>query len=267
MKRMLATVIVVVIAAFLATGCGTGQGAASATQPSPSQAPSSPASSTPSPAPTPIPSPTGPLAFHEGPLTAGAYRITPFAEAGSDACFRPPQPGCIDTTDDDSIRVTFTVPDGWEGVADTIWLAGLGNGAPAGAGMLVTRGAMLLKDPCDTNGDQTDTQIPVGQTVDEFASALVDHPLLDVTTPVDVTLAGYTGKYMDLQVPADISKCDVYRPWDPWLYAQGPGHRWHLWILDVGGVRVIVQSTDYAGTSAQHQAELKAIVDSVQIEP
>ncbi len=31
--------------------------------------------------------------------------------------------------------------------------------------------------------------------------------------------------------------------------------------------RVVVHTTDYAGTSAQHQAELQAIVDSVQIEP
>ena len=49
--------------------------------------------------------------------------------------------------------------------------------------------------------------ISVGPTVDDFANALADHPLLDVTTPVDVTLDGYSGKYVDLQVPSDISAC------------------------------------------------------------
>ena len=110
--------------------------------------------------------------------------------------------------------------------------------------------------------------IPVGPTVDDFANALADHPLLEVTTPVDVTLAGYSGKYVDLQVPSDISACpSSYRPWEPGIYAQGPSHRWHLWILDVDGVRVVVTTTDYAGTSPQRQAELQAIVDSIQIEP
>lgn len=61
--------------------------------------------------------------------------------------------------------------------------------------------------------------------------------------------------------------CDVYRPWESGIYAQGPSNRWHLWVLDVDGARVVVQSTDYAGTSPQHRAELQAIVDSVKIEP
>ena len=53
---------------------------------------------------------------------------------------------------------------------------------------------------------------------------------------------------------------------DP-IYAQGPSHRWHLWILDVDDVRVVVQAMDYAGTSPQRRAELQAIVDSIRIEP
>ena len=48
---------------------------------------------------------------------------------------------------------------------------------------------------------------------------------------------------------------------------MGPGQRWHLWILDVNGIRVVIQAMDFAGTSAQHQAELRAIVDSIQIQP
>jgi hypothetical protein len=239
----------------------------------PGPSPTATASPTPVPSPTPIPSPSGLPALKEGPLTAGTYVITPFAQAGSDACFdpdsneAPPLPGCIDTTNDDSIRVTFTVPDGWGGAGfNSIGRPDEGNDPLGEASMLVVRGGMLLGDPCQKNRGLNEPKIPVGPTVDDFVSALDDHPLLDVTAPVDVTLAGYSGKYMDLQVPTDISGCDVYRPWDPWLYAQGPGHRWHLWILDVDGVRVIVQGTDYAGTSPEHQAELQSIVDSVQIE-
>ncbi len=228
---------------------------------------------TPTTTPTPIPSPTpGTPSLSEGPLPAGAHVMTPFALPGSDACFDPdgsrtaaPRPGCTDTTNDDSIRVTVTVPAGWEGGELGVGL--IDSEIDHEADMLVVRGGLLLIDPCDSDRARDEAHIPVGPTADDFASALDEHPLLDVTTPVAVTLGGYTGKYMDLQVPADISACDVYRPWDPWLYAQGPGQRWHLWILDVDGVRVIVQGTDYAETSAQHRAELQAIVDSVRIEP
>jgi hypothetical protein len=154
----------------------------------------------------------------------------------------------------------LTVPDGWTGGAE--YVGKRDNAPPSGAGLLFTRGAPLYVDPC---GSETGT-IPVGPTVDDFASALADHPELDVTTPVDVTLAGYSGKYVDLQVPADITDCPVYRPWEPGLFAQGAGQRWHLWILDADGQRVVVQSTDYLGTSAEDRLELRAIVDSITIE-
>lgn len=259
-----------VVAAPLATGCGTGQGVASATPQSPSLASATPASPSLAPAPTTSPpdasSSAHPTALHEGALAAGTFVTKPFAQPGSDACFVPPQPACTDSTDDDSIRVTLTVPDGWsgtpgDGVSPT-------SGQADEANLLFVRGASLYNDPCrtDASGDLP-PEIPVGPTVDDFADAVAAHPLLEVTTPTDVTLAGYSGKYLELQVPADISKCDVYRPWEPWYYAQGPGERWHLWVLDVDGVRVVVQSMGHAGTSAQHRTELQAIVDSIQIEP
>jgi len=122
---------------------------------------------------------------------------------------------------------------------------------------------MVHSEPCRTEAATPD--IPVGPSVDDIAGALADHPALDVTTPVDVSLGGYSGKYVDLQVPPDISACNEYRPWEPAIYAQGPANRWHLWILDVEGVRVIVQTQDFPGTSAQDRAELQSIADSIQI--
>jgi hypothetical protein len=75
---------------------------------------------------------------------------------------------------------------------------------------------------------------------------------------------------MDLQLPSDVdlASCDNggYFAWEGGPYAQGPGNRWHLWILDVDGVRVVILANHYAGTSPQDQAELQGIVDSMQIE-
>ena len=219
----------------------------------------------------PGPSPTPTAAAVElpfGRLAAGTFVVTPFASPENDICMVPPQAGCAEDPADDSIRITFTVPDGWATtpLGASIWLDAETNSPPDGAALGFGRGPWLFSEPC--RQDDLFPDIPVGPTVDDFAGALADHPLLEVTTPADVTLAGYSGKYVDLQVPSDISACPTsYRPWEPGIYAQGPSHRWHLWILDVDGVRVVVNTTDYAGTSAQRQAELQAIVDSIQIEP
>lgn len=214
------------------------------------------------------PSPNGsPIPLHGGPLDPGTYLIGPDLTDHWMECPEQPITGCSNT-----MRLMFTVPDGWAGVMGSIWLEQEENGPPAGAGMLFTRGGWLRSDPCvPTAVDEIDgapVDIPVGPTVDDFATALADHPLLDTTQPEHVILAGYSGKYVDLQVPLDTSAChSSYKPWDGNIYAQGPGQRWHLWILDVDGQRVVVETTDYAGTSEQHRAELQAIVDSVVIEP
>ncbi len=259
MSRRFAAIIGVAL--FAMTGCATGQPSVSASGPPSLVAPSVAPTSTTSP-PSPSAS-TAVASIADGPLAAGRYRIPQW----DTNCGQPPAPGCSPSPAHDAVRVTLTVPDGWEGIIGTIWLAEKGNGAPDGAGLLVGRGAWLLSDPCTKAEHAIPPDIAVGPSVDDFANAIANHPLLDATDPVDVTLAGYSGKYIDLQVPADLSRCEVYRPWDPGIFAQGPSHRWHLWILDVDGLRFVVQSTDYVGTSTKHRSELAAIVDSITIEP
>ncbi len=253
------------VAVFAITGCTSGQPAGGGSA-SPSLA--APSVAAPSVAPTataspPRPAPSTGVAFvHDDRLAAGTYRMGQWDTTCSER-----QPGCSPSPAHDAVRVTLYVPDGWAGIMASIWLNEIGNGAPDGAGLLIGRGAWLVSDPCTKANHVIPPDVAVGPSVDDFANALADHPLLDVTDPVDVTLAGYPGKFVELTVPADISMCEVYRPWDPGIFAQGPSHRWHLWIIDVDGLRFVVQSTDYAGTSAKHRAELEAMVDSITIEP
>ena len=124
-------------------------------------------------------------------------------------------------------------------------------------------------------GGRHQPDIPTGTTVDEFVTALVDHPDLDVTSPVDVTLGGFSGKYLELRAPANTttdelgpepSGCNYYFVWEPGIYAQGPNALWRIWVLDVDGIRVVVRSDTFPGTTPQVQAQLQAIVDSIQIE-
>lgn len=226
--------------------------------------------------PTPSPSATAtPAAFHDGPLAAGRYVITPFSGADpSTLCITDgSMPQCSENPADDTIQVSFTVPEGYRGDGQRV-IFGPDKVPPpysddshfADGVLVVERGSYLYSDPCHSTPPP---DIEVGPTVDDFANAIAAHPLLDATDPVDVTLAGYSGKYIDLQLPADVSGCTEksFWPWEPGVYAQGDNNRWHLWILDVEGIRVVIQSMDYPTTSSQRQAEIQSIVDSIQITP
>lgn len=204
------------------------------------------------PGPTPTPSPAStPIALPDGPLEAGTYVTHPL-----------PAPN-------DSMSFTFSVPDGWEGAGGDLFLA-TGTEAPDGAAILFTQVTGLYSDPC--NADYFgDPDVSVGPTVDDLASAFAAQSAYQATTPIDITVGGFAGKRVDLQLPSDVdlAACDNggYFLWDGSIYAQGPGNRWHLWILDVDGVRVVILAEDFAGTAAQDQAELQGIVDSMRIEP
>jgi hypothetical protein len=258
----------VTVALLVITGCATGPGVGSGSAVSPS-APSTPTGGPPTSAPSPSPTPTPASVVVIGErLPAGTHVVTPFAPPdGVGVCLNPPQAGCRESSADDSIRITFTVPDGWaSGFAGmAITKPETGTVAPHGMSLHFLRGGWMYHDPCHA---KPPPDIVVGPTVDDFADALADHPHLGGTTPVAVRLGGYSGKYMDLQLPSDIAGCDSeFFPWEPAFYAQGPSHRWHVWILDVDGVRVVVQNGDFAGTSATDRAEMQRIVDSITIEP
>lgn len=239
-KVLVATAAVVAVAVVGFNLMPGSQSGAGATPP--------PASPSASPSPTPTPEPTASLVTHA---------LAPFGPDGFD--------------DEDpraaSLTFTFDAPASWEPFeAIGVWIDR--NAPPDGAFLGFYPGGGLFSDPCLTEEEaEAEADIPVGPTVDDFVTALVDHPSLEVTSPVDDTLAGYSGKYLDLLVPDDISACATYMPMDGHIYAQGPGQRWHMWVLDVGGVRVLVETNDYAGTSAQRLAEEQAMIDTLEIDP
>jgi hypothetical protein len=255
-----AVVVVAIVGINLLPGTATvgGPGTTATPPPAPSSSPSR--STSPSPSPARIPN---------GPLAAGTYSFQPFAGPGG-LCVG--QAGCIEAgAEDDPIRVTFTLPDGWSSLDGGLVPSDEGYSPPGGAALIVMRGGWLYSQLCAGPGPD----IPTGTSVDQFVTALVDHPDLDVTSPVDVTLGGFSGQYLELRAPAntttselgpDPDGCNFYFVWEPGIYAQGPNARWRIWVLDVDGVRVVVRSDSFPGTSPQVQAQLQSIVDSIRIE-
>jgi hypothetical protein len=264
-----AVLIVVVVVGFRFLPASGGIGGPTVT---PVPTPSPTAAPTPSPSPAPTPA-----LFPSGPLPAGSYTIQPFVGPGG-LCVG--QAGCTEAgAEDDSIRITLTVPNGWAGLENSIVPSVESFSPPGGGGLLFGRGGWLytVSQVCGGSGPDfpTGPTIPTGTTVDAFVTALVDHPDLDVTSPVDVTLGGHSGKYLELRAPAntttdglgpDPSGCNYYFVWEPGIYAQGPNALWRIWVLDVDGVRVVVRSDSFPGTTPEVQSQLAAIVKSIQIE-
>jgi hypothetical protein len=142
---------------------------------------------------------------------------------------------------------------------------------PDGAGFIVFTGNLeVYGDPCAWATSRPDP--PTGPTVDDLVAALSLQPGRDATAPTDITVDGYSGKAIELTVPADIAfaTCDLgeFRSWQypdgsP-RWHQGPGQHDLLWILDVKGLRVVIDAGFYEGTSPADRAEQQAILDSIQ---
>jgi len=234
--------------------------------------PSGPGGPTATPSPTPstpdgTPPPAIPLT--EGPLAAGRYWTQPLDGISA-------------------LTVSFTVPIGWSGFPDWAVLGPEPTDEPRGNGVGFLSASGLFSDPChwDTKGDGSWPQqgdVIVGPTAADLAEALlVPGRSYTATALPDTTVDGYPAKRVDLQLPADVDfkTCDEvssvgdgsYWVWGTShsggsdLFAQGPGNRFHLWIIDIEGVRMLIDVNDYAATSGADQDAAQRIVDSVTID-
>lgn len=203
---------------------------------------------TPTPLPTPIPSPltVGDLS----PMAAGAYV----------------------TGDPFLARVTFTLPGGWEGNMGGPYFVDLGQVSGPTA---VTLGIFdtVYADPCDYNKGPIAPR--PGSSVDELANALAALPNLTVTTPTDITIDGFHGKQLTMTAPSSLAGCSLspdgdMRIWDYPLgatFGMSAGDRVRVWILDVDGQRLVIESTEPTGQTAVTKSEVQGVLDSIHLAP
>lgn len=123
----------------------------------------------------------------------------------------------------------------------------------------------VMSDPCKAGKHGVDP----GPTVADLANALAAQPLRAGSAPAPLAVAGYHGLYIEISVPdhIDFTKCqDGY--FDSWIstdggghYQLGPGQRDSLWILDVGGYRLVIDGWHMPGAS---QAQINEITGMVK---
>ncbi len=244
-------VAALMVAAFL-SGCAT------TTSPKEEAGTSSPAESAASGATSVAPSRPATLGHAEQSLEAGTYRLDLTALAGGDA-----YPSFL-----------VTVPEGW--TSPNGWA--LNRGTVAITFWNVDK---VYAHPCQWRG----ALFQPGPGVEELAAALVEVPMRSATKAVAVQIDGHNGKYLEWSVPANLPfnatgfpDCDgdaggpydfkswTAKGWNSTRYHQAPGQIDRLWILDVGGQRLVIDAFSMPDTTTEEIAELKDVVQSIQFD-
>jgi hypothetical protein len=177
-------------------------------------------------------------------------------------------------------KYTVAVPSNWSNLGGFVITGDPSAPGPV-LGLSVWNVGLVYRDPCHWKGNGF---VPK-PGVDNLVAALVAQKLRNATTPADVTLAGYAGKYLELSVPADMKSstwtdfdaCDIAadgtdRDFAGWLgngagerYEQVPGQVDQVWVLNVNGQRLLVDATYSPDTSQAGRAQLDQLVNSIQI--
>ncbi len=169
------------------------------------------------------------------------------------------------------VRVTIPVTDDWHVwgpiTKDAIPLYQGSPDPPQGRGIVVAVIENLFADPCDSSKGGLVPQ--VGPSVDDLAVGLAAQPDTDDTAPVDVELGGYSGKFLSYSLTRSDGPCTSLERWGS---ASGTrmailGEHDEVWILDVDGVRVIIDAYYFDGTTDAQLAELREVVQGIRIEP
>ena len=219
------------------------------------------------PSPTPTIQDIMELLESDAPLEPGTYYIDPDLD--------PSTP----------LRVVYEVPfEGWG-----MWI---GAAKPSDDGdhvmVSITTVTNLVRHGCR---DHSWADPPVGPSVNDLAAALADLAPFRVTSPPkDVTIYGYRGKHLELTVPdlpvkgqgddrrfagcvdgtpkSWVAAIDAAEEGDAFYgYAAEPGRTEEFWILDVDGTRLVIEANWSPDSPRKDVAELRAILDSIQIEP
>jgi len=183
-----------------------------------------------------------------------------------------------------SFTIVGTGPDGWTGYSwaldgpDPVRAA-----APNGIGIAFLTPDGVYSDPChwDILGTGEEGQpgdVAVGPSVDDLVAALRANTFYTASAATPVTIDGYAGQELELQLPDDpFTTCDraagdveghafVFSGMAG-LFAQGRANKWHLFILDADGTRLIAVVLSYAGTPQADLDTALNVVDTLEINP
>lgn len=203
---------------------------------------------------TPTAPPIPALSSASGPLEPGTYVVS-----------------TLDRGFDASHRITITVPDGYENFEGFAVGPRLASGETQTAVSAWVVGN-VYDDPCHRSRTALDPA--VASSVESLVAALANQRGLHASTPIDIEVDGYTGRYLERTVLAGITLTDCdENQFRTWLDTDGgaryilPGQLDLLWIVDVDGVPLVIDVAIRSPRWAHVRAELIQIVESIRIDP
>lgn len=165
------------------------------------------------------------------------------------------------------VRVTVTVPAGWEGGLVHVSKAPARE-LPDGANLGFRHPTSVILDPCAPEAGTRVIDPSVDDlATDELVGSLVSLPNVTAAQQADVTISGFNGTHISFVVDTEGIDCVMGLYGDgSFVRAADNGQRQDLWILDVGGTRLLIDAATYPETTAAVRAELEAMVDTLVIE-
>lgn len=188
-------------------------------------------------------------------LQPGTTYVLHFASIGGAAAFP-------------TLSFTFTVPaTGWDRVRaeGVLW-----RDEGMRIGFVVVDNVYV--DPCDPDLGLRDPA--VGPSVDDLARALIALPPWQVRDVDEGTYFGFSGSIIKVAAPAHTASCADGEPrlfhtlGNPgYVPALVPSELVDLWILNVQGTRVVIGAHWAPDAPAEEVEEMRAILDSIEIDP
>jgi hypothetical protein len=165
-------------------------------------------------------------------------------------------------------HVTVAAPADWTAGDDWIVRGPKGYLSPDGMGIRFYPVQDVYKDPTDQGEGVV---LPrVGPTVSDLADAIVEHPGWTALQAVDVTMDGFDGKMVRLQIPRDAPEGEFYlfsHAFGGQIWGLEAGQVFDIYIVDVAGERVVIDAFSYPGTSSSDLAAQRAVLDSIEFDP
>ena len=157
--------------------------------------------------------------------------------------------------------ISIPVPDGWSVDGGSLTRDFRGSRT---TGLLFVIVDNPAKEGCDSQGIDP----PLGPSVDDLVTFLVGLPTIEIAENTDVTLDGYRGKYLEYTKVAKGLACGGPGS-EAWpTNSQGDRDEQHqVWIIDVNGTRLVIDAFSNRAAFETDLAELRQIVDTIQIGP
>jgi hypothetical protein len=167
------------------------------------------------------------------------------------------------------VIVTVEVPDGWSAGGNWIVIGPKGKEAPHGMAVRFYTAQNLYRNPLSPGEGLV---VPlVGPSVDDLVNAMVNHPDWTTTGPTPITIDGYAGQVVHVTLPAGTSDTTPFflsvdaNGGQAWGWVAG--QLFDIYVVDVGGKRLVIDAFHYPGTSAADLAAQRAVLDSIQLAP